>query len=150
MGPCLGSYGVPREPGVFHERSTPVALRCRGASLIRNDCDAKEKFLSASFPEFSARATDRFWSTFLNRGRCHRPFLMIVLRFNALRFGAWGGHERCKEPSLLSEVLRLRLVHGQGEPSSGSNIIPRRARPGLAGLRPQRKTGLLVSGLPGI
>jgi len=25
---------------------------------------------------------------------------------------------------------------GQDEPSSGSNVIPRRARPGLAGLRP--------------
>ena len=38
------------------------------------------------------------------------------------------------------------------EPSSGSNVFPRRARPGLAGLRPDRKTvlgsGIRVWNLP--
>jgi len=38
------------------------------------------------------------------------------------------------------EPARYRTV----EPSNGSNVIPKRARPGLAGLGPHRQGGVLV------
>jgi hypothetical protein len=47
---------------------------------------------------------------------------------------------RCADPPQSPGIkpLRYRAV----EPSSGSNVIPRRARPGLSGLRPHTWKGL--------
>ena len=59
---------------------------------------------------------------------------------------------------ILPLMAYLRLIRsaaeGQGlyravEPSSGSNVIPRRARPGLAGLGPHKGVARLSSHLVG-
>ena len=83
---------------------------------------------------------------------------MLIVWYKSVNFRCWRGCSELKSynPEALNLLAPLQAVAGllglssddvfqetsarfrAVEPSSGSNVIPRRARPGLAGLVPQR------------